>query len=224
MISVREQSVASTDFSVHGPTSTRDRVEGGEGFHRETRNVAGLQRRSDVKPLCSIGHAPSPGASTRSAWVTTTRTGPRSGTHRCTAGSACTRPRTGPSGADLCVRHRLHADKAYGIPHLWKWLWGKHIGVRVARKGIEPSERPGHADGSSNAPCPGSPATADSTTATDTTPGITWPSSASQPLSAATNHPSNWPCRKRSEALRWAPSDQPDRLAGHNWWFRGFPR
>ncbi|MBB6440032.1 hypothetical protein HNQ79_006545 [Streptomyces candidus] len=25
--------------------------------------------------------------------------------------------------------------------HLRKWLWGKHIGVRIARKGIESSER-----------------------------------------------------------------------------------
>ncbi|OIJ64564.1 IS5 family transposase [Streptomyces mangrovisoli] len=38
---------------------------------------------------------------------------------------------------------RLHADKAYGIPHLRKWLWGKCIGVRIARKGIESSERLG---------------------------------------------------------------------------------
>ncbi|MFI1370057.1 IS5 family transposase [Streptomyces griseochromogenes] len=38
---------------------------------------------------------------------------------------------------------RLHADKAYDIPHLRKWLWGKHIGVRIARKGIESSERLG---------------------------------------------------------------------------------
>jgi transposase len=38
---------------------------------------------------------------------------------------------------------RLHADKAYDVPHLRKWLWGKHIGVRIARKGIESSERLG---------------------------------------------------------------------------------
>lgn len=35
---------------------------------------------------------------------------------------------------------RLHADKAYDIPHLRKWLRGKRIGVRIARKGIESSE------------------------------------------------------------------------------------
>ena len=37
----------------------------------------------------------------------------------------------------------LHADKAYDIPHLRKWLRGKRIGVRIARKGIESSERLG---------------------------------------------------------------------------------
>lgn len=34
---------------------------------------------------------------------------------------------------------RLHVD----IPHLRKWLRGKRIGVRIARKGIESSERLG---------------------------------------------------------------------------------
>ncbi|WP_234363989.1 MULTISPECIES: IS5 family transposase [unclassified Streptomyces] len=38
---------------------------------------------------------------------------------------------------------RLHADKAYDIPELRKWLRGKRIGVRIARKGIESSERLG---------------------------------------------------------------------------------
>ncbi|MFC5150106.1 IS5 family transposase, partial [Streptomyces aureoversilis] len=38
---------------------------------------------------------------------------------------------------------RLHADKAYDIPHLRKWLRGKRIGVRIARKGIKSSERLG---------------------------------------------------------------------------------
>jgi transposase len=38
---------------------------------------------------------------------------------------------------------KLHADKAYHLPHLRKWLWGKHIGVRIARKGIDSSERLG---------------------------------------------------------------------------------
>jgi transposase len=39
---------------------------------------------------------------------------------------------------------RLHADKPYAIPHLRKWLRGKRIGVRIARNGIESSERLGH--------------------------------------------------------------------------------
>jgi transposase len=38
---------------------------------------------------------------------------------------------------------RLHADKAYDRPDLRKWLRGKRIGVRIARKGIESSERLG---------------------------------------------------------------------------------
>ncbi|MFF6837105.1 MULTISPECIES: hypothetical protein [unclassified Streptomyces] len=38
---------------------------------------------------------------------------------------------------------RLHADEACDIPELREWLWGKHIGVRIARKGIESSERLG---------------------------------------------------------------------------------
>lgn len=37
----------------------------------------------------------------------------------------------------------LHAGKAYDIPGLRKWLRGKRIGVRIARKGMEPSERLG---------------------------------------------------------------------------------
>ncbi|MFE6595329.1 IS5 family transposase [Streptomyces sp. NPDC057781] len=38
---------------------------------------------------------------------------------------------------------RLHADKAYDRAELRKWLRGKRIGVRIARKGIESSERLG---------------------------------------------------------------------------------
>jgi hypothetical protein len=46
-----------------------------------------------------------------------------------------------PHRARLFRPQRLHADKAYGIPHLRKWLWGEHIGVRIARKGAESGER-----------------------------------------------------------------------------------
>lgn len=38
---------------------------------------------------------------------------------------------------------KLHADTAYDIPELRKWLRGKRIAVRIARKGIESSERLG---------------------------------------------------------------------------------
>jgi hypothetical protein len=41
------------------------------------------------------------------------------------------------------LKPRLHADQAYDIPHLRKWLRGRRIGVRIARKGIESSKRSG---------------------------------------------------------------------------------
>jgi hypothetical protein len=44
--------------------------------------------------------------------------------------------------AGRCFKlQRLHADKAYDIPHLQKRLRGRHVGVHIARKGIESSER-----------------------------------------------------------------------------------
>jgi hypothetical protein len=38
---------------------------------------------------------------------------------------------------------RLHADKAYDVSHLRRWLWGGRIGVRIACKGIDSGERLG---------------------------------------------------------------------------------
>jgi transposase len=38
---------------------------------------------------------------------------------------------------------KLHADKAYDHPGLRRWLRGKRIGVRIARKGVESSQRLG---------------------------------------------------------------------------------
>jgi transposase len=38
---------------------------------------------------------------------------------------------------------RLHADKAYDLPDLRRWLHSRHVGVRIARKGIDSSERLG---------------------------------------------------------------------------------
>ncbi|MBB5109686.1 IS5 family transposase [Streptomyces spectabilis] len=38
---------------------------------------------------------------------------------------------------------RLHADKAYDVLHLRRWLWGRHIGVRVTREGMQSGDRLG---------------------------------------------------------------------------------
>lgn len=68
---------------------------------------------------------------------------------------------------------RLHADKAYDIPKLRKWLRGKRIGVRVARKGVESSERLGRRRWvieRTMSWLPGCLATADSTTANERHP------------------------------------------------------
>jgi IS5 family transposase len=39
--------------------------------------------------------------------------------------------------------HKLHADKAYDIAELRSWLRGRGITPRIARKGIESSEKLG---------------------------------------------------------------------------------
>jgi hypothetical protein len=49
----------------------------------------------------------------------------------------------------------LHADKVYDLPDLGEWLHNQHIDVRIARKGIESSERLGLGNGSSSARSPG---------------------------------------------------------------------
>ncbi len=36
---------------------------------------------------------------------------------------------------------KLHADKAYDRDDLRRWLRGTRIAVRIARKGVEPSQR-----------------------------------------------------------------------------------
>jgi transposase len=38
---------------------------------------------------------------------------------------------------------KVHADKAYDIAHLRTWLRHRNIGVRIARKGIEPTQKLG---------------------------------------------------------------------------------
>jgi len=48
-----------------------------------------------------------------------------------------------PHNARYFNPQRLHADKAYDRADLRRWLRWKRIGVRIARKGIESSERLG---------------------------------------------------------------------------------
>ncbi|MET7666407.1 transposase, partial [Streptomyces sp. NPDC005463] len=38
---------------------------------------------------------------------------------------------------------KLHADKAYDNRHLWQWLRLRHITPRIARKGVETSQKLG---------------------------------------------------------------------------------
>ncbi|AOR29778.1 IS5 family transposase [Streptomyces fodineus] len=47
------------------------------------------------------------------------------------------------SHGDHSKLQRLHADKAYDLPDLRQWLHSHDIGVRIARKGIDSSERLG---------------------------------------------------------------------------------
>ncbi|GFE27398.1 hypothetical protein Sliba_78510 [Streptomyces nigrescens] len=53
------------------------------------------------------------------------------------------RTRNDPHCNRYFQHQRLHADKAYDRSDPRKWLRGKRIGVRLARKGIESSERLG---------------------------------------------------------------------------------
>ncbi|MET9550054.1 transposase [Streptomyces sp. NPDC006627] len=48
----------------------------------------------------------------------------------------------------------LHADKAYDVPRLRKWLRGKRIGVRITRKGSTPANDSDADGGSSSERCP----------------------------------------------------------------------
>ena len=52
-------------------------------------------------------------------------------------------PIAGPSGHRRKRPAKLHADKAYDMPRCRRALSRRHIKVRIARKGIEPTERLG---------------------------------------------------------------------------------
>ena len=51
--------------------------------------------------------------------------------------------RPGRRGRGRCRPAKLHADKAYDIPRCRRYLRRRGIGCRIARKGIESSERLG---------------------------------------------------------------------------------
>ncbi|MDT8912101.1 IS5 family transposase [Amycolatopsis sp. PS_44_ISF1] len=48
-----------------------------------------------------------------------------------------------PRRGRIAKPRKPHADKAYDIPALRRWLRGKRIGVRIARRGVESSQRLG---------------------------------------------------------------------------------
>lgn len=60
---------------------------------------------------------------------------------------------------------KLHADKGFDYSHLRRWLRQRGIQQRIARKGVESSQRLGRHRWTSNAPCRGSPTAAVSTAA-----------------------------------------------------------
>jgi IS5 family transposase len=48
-----------------------------------------------------------------------------------------------PAGGRRCRPERVHADKGYDYRHCRVYLTGRGIKVRIARKGVEPSDRLG---------------------------------------------------------------------------------
>ncbi|MFE9499879.1 transposase [Streptomyces collinus] len=86
---------------------------------------------------------------------------------------------------------RLHADKAYDIPHLRRWLWGKRIGVRIARKDIDSSERLGRRRWVIERTMSWLTGYRRPTTVTSGNQATTWPFSGWHPPSAATSGSSN---------------------------------
>ncbi len=75
---------------------------------------------------------------------------------------------------------KLHTDKGYDYNHLRRWLPKRGIRHRIARKGIESSQRLGrHRWVVERTVRPGSPAVGACTAATSARPNISWPSSAS---------------------------------------------
>lgn len=80
-----------------------------------------------------------------------------------------------------CGSGDLHADWAHDVPHPRKWLRGKRIGVRIARKGIESGEHSGRRRWAIERTIYRCPATTGSTTAANAVPAATRSSSARPP-------------------------------------------
>jgi transposase len=95
------------------------------------RVVAGCQAANRLKPPLGWRHAATPSIPGPSD-PTSDRNQPRNNVRR-----------HDPHRGRHFKPQRLHADKAYDVPHLRRWLRGKRIGVRIARKGVESSERLG---------------------------------------------------------------------------------
>ncbi|GAA2616973.1 hypothetical protein GCM10010304_83320 [Streptomyces roseoviolaceus] len=73
---------------------------------------------------------------------------------------------------------KLHADKGYDYKHLRRWLRSRGIPHRIARKGIEPSQRLAVIDGSLNVRFPGLADAVAYTADMNASPSTSLPSSA----------------------------------------------
>lgn len=81
---------------------------------------------------------------------------------------------------------KLHADKGYDYDHLRRWLRGRGIRHRIARRGIESSTRLGRHRWTIERTMSWLANDADCTAATSAKPITSWPSPASPALSSAT--------------------------------------
>lgn len=82
----------------------------------------------------------------------------------------------------------LHADKGYDYDYLRRWLRGRRIRHRIARKSIESSQRLGHHRWVVERPCPGWPAAGVCTGASNARLNTSSPSSASPQPSFSCSH------------------------------------
>lgn len=76
---------------------------------------------------------------------------------------------------------KLYADKGYDYDHLRRWLRTRRIVPRIARKGVESSQRLGRHRWTVERTVRGWPGVAACTVATNARPATSWPSSGSPP-------------------------------------------